>query len=192
VKTSGPCIIVLTAPSGSGKTTVARELLAAFPTMRFSVSATTRPRRSNEVHSVHYHFLTQSQFDQELLDGNLLESEEVYPGCWYGTLRSEVENSSATAPVLLDIDVQGALNVKSQYGEKAFILFVRPPSLVELEKRLRARGTETDVSLAERLARAAEELGYTDRFDTVIVNDILETAVSDAVLKVRSFLESRV
>jgi guanylate kinase len=191
VKTSGPCIIVLTAPSGSGKTTVARELLAAFPTMRFSVSATTRPRRYNEVHSVHYHFLTQSQFDQELLDGNLLESEEVYPGCWYGTLRSEVENSSATAPVLLDIDVQGALNVKSQYGEKAFILFVRPPSLEVLEERLRTRGTETVDSLKKRLGRAAEELSYTDRFDTVIVNDILESAVSDAIDKVGSFLESR-
>jgi len=185
-----PCIIVLTAPSGSGKSSVAKELLDAFPGMHFSVSATTRARRNHEVHGVHYHFLTQEQFDQELLDGLLLESEEVYPGCWYGTLLSEIDNSSAAAPVLLDIDVKGALNVKSQYGRDAFIVFIKPPPLAELERRLRSRGTETESSLATRLDRATEEMGYAHRFDTVIVNDILETAVTDATASIGAFLES--
>ena len=190
MRTPGPCILVLTAPSGSGKTTVAKRLLEAIPEIRFSVSATTRPRRDHEIHGVHYHFLTQDQFDQALLDGQLLEHEEVYPGCWYGTLQSEVENSSVTAPILLDIDVKGALNVKSRYGSRAFIVFVQPPSLEILEQRLRSRGTETEESLSQRLGRASEELEYADRFDTVIVNDILEAAVEETISGVRSFLNS--
>ena len=184
-----PRIIVLTAPSGSGKTSVARGLLEAFPAMRFSVSATTRPRRAHEEHGVHYHFLSNTQFEQALLDGDLLEYEEVYEGCWYGTLRSEVERSSAEAPVLLDIDVKGALNVKKQFGDRAFIVFVKPPSIDELEVRLRARGTETDATLAARLARASEEMTYADRFDAVVVNDVLDDAIETATREVRWFLE---
>lgn len=187
-----PRIIVLTAPSGAGKTTVAHRLLEVFPEMRFSVSATTRPRREAEIHGVHYHFLTQAQFEQALLDGELLEYEEVYADCWYATLRSEVARSSAERPVLLDIDVKGALNIKDTYGDHAFVLFIRPPSLDVLESRLRARNSESDDSLGKRLAKARDELAYADRFDAVVVNDHLESAVEEACSLISDYLlESR-
>lgn len=183
-----PRIIVLTAPSGAGKTTIANRLLDAFPAMRFSVSATTRPKRDNEIHGVHYHFLTQSQFDQAMLDSELLEYEEVYIGSWYGTLRREVEQSSREKPVLLDIDVEGALTVKNTYGDRALVIFVKPPSLEELERRLRKRQSENIDTLKQRLARAGKELGYSDRFDAIVVNDILEIAVEEARRLITDFL----
>ena len=183
-----PRIIVLTAPSGAGKTTIANRLLDAFPAMRFSVSATTRPKRDNEIHGVHYHFLTKSQFDQAMLDSELLEYEEVYIGSWYGTLRREVEQSSREKPVLLDIDVEGALTVKNTYGDRALVIFVKPPSLEELERRLRKRQSENIDTLKQRLARAGKELGYSDRFDAIVVNDILEIAVEEARRLITDFL----
>lgn len=183
-----PRIIVLTAPSGAGKTTIANRLLDAFPAMRFSVSATTRPKRDNEIHGVHYHFLTQSQFDQAMLDSELLEYEEVYIGSWYGTFRREVEQSSREKPVLLDIDVEGALTVKNTYGDRALVIFVKPPSLEELEHRLRKRQSENIDTLKQRLARAGKELGYSDRFDAIVVNDILEIAVEEARRLITDFL----
>ena len=183
-----PRIIVLTAPSGAGKTTIANRLLDAFPAMRFSVSATTRPKRDNEIHGVHYHFLTQSQFDQAMLDSELLEYEEVYIGSWYGTLRREVEQSSREKPVLLDIDVEGALTVKNTYGDRALVIFVKPPSLEELERRLRKRQSENIDTLKQRLARAGKELGYSDRFDAIVVNDILEIAVEEARRLITDFI----
>ena len=183
-----PRIIVLTATSGAGKTTIANRLLDAFPAMRFSVSATTRPKRDNEIHGVHYHFLTQSQFDQAMLDSELLEYEEVYIGSWYGTLRREVEQSSREKPVLLDIDVEGALTVKNTYGDRALVIFVKPPSLEELERRLRKRQSENIDTLKQRLARAGKELGYSDRFDAIVVNDILEIAVEEARRLITDFL----
>ena len=189
-KEQDPRIVVLTAPSGAGKTTVANRLLEAFPTMRFSVSATTRPQRENELQGVHYYFLTQAQFDQALLDGELLEYEEVYRGCWYGTLRQEVEKSSREKPTLLDIDVKGALTVKKTYGDQALVLFLEPPSLEELERRLRNRQSESEESIRERVARAREELRYSDRFEAIVVNDTLENAVEEARGLVSDFLSS--
>lgn len=183
-----PRIIVLTAPSGAGKTTIANRLLDAFPAMRFSVSATTRPKRDNEIHGVHYHFLTQSQFDQAMLDSELLEYEEVYIGSWYGTLRREVEQSSRENPVLLDIDVEGALTVKNTYGDRALVIFVKPPSLEELERRLRKRKSENNDTLKQRVARAGKEIGYSNRFDAIVVNDILEIAVEEARRLITDFL----
>jgi len=189
-KEPDPRIVVLTAPSGAGKTTIASRILDFFPQMRFSISATTRQRRENEVQGVHYHFLTQSQFDQALLDGELLEYEEVYDGCWYGTLRREVERSTGEKPILLDIDVKGALNVKEAYGNRALIVFIKPPSIEELERRLRDRKSESEESLKQRLGRAKEELRYSDRFDAVVVNDTLENAIEDARRVVSDFLGS--
>lgn len=183
-----PCIIVLTAASGSGKTTLARRLMERFPSMRFSVSATTRPPRSHETDGVHYHFLTASEFEEARAAGRLLESEEVYPGRWYGTLKSEVEKSSENAPVLLDIDVVGAEHVKKLYGEKVLSIFIRPPSLDVLRGRLAGRQTETEESLTERIERARMEIERADRFDADVLNDDLDEATDRIERLVRDFL----
>jgi len=185
---SDPCIIILAAPSGSGKTTIASRLLHAIPTISFSVSATTRPARSHEIDGVHYHFMSLEEFEVHRGIGDLLESEEVYPGCWYGTLNSEVEKSSVLAPVLLDIDVVGALTVKEKYGPCCLAIFVSPPSLETLRIRLEARGTESNASLLERMAKAKHELSYSGAFDRVIVNDDLEAAVESAKQIVLEFM----
>ena len=176
-----PCIIILAAPSGSGKTTIAARLLEERPSISFSVSATTRAPRAHEKYGVHYHFLDLLEFEKRRQRGELLESEEVYPGCWYGTLKSEVDKSSRHAPVLLDIDVMGAIRVKELYQDQCLAIFIRPPSLYELKNRLLARGTETDESLTERLGKASQELSFADSFDFVVVNDTLEKAVADVV-----------
>jgi len=185
-----PCIIILAAPSGSGKTTIAARLLEERPSISFSVSATTRAPRAHEKSGVHYHFLDGDEFEKRRQRGELLESEEVYPGCWYGTLKSEVDKSSRHAPVLLDIDVMGAIRVKELYKDQCLALFIRPPSLDELKNRLSSRGTETDESLAERLGKASQELSVSDSFDFVVVNDKLEKAVDDVVGLVDRFTEA--
>lgn len=181
-------IIVFTAPSGSGKTTIARRVMEARPDLSFSVSATTRPPREHEREGVDYHFVSADRFRKLIDEGAFLEYEEVYPGRFYGTLIDEVNRRSETGPVLLDVDVKGAVNVKERYGDDALILFVRPPSMAVLEKRLRDRGTETESSLATRLNRAESELEYEPRFDTVIVNDDLETAIRETLTAIEVFL----
>ncbi len=181
-------IIALTAPSGSGKTTIARRVLAVLPEMAFSVSATTRERRPHEKHGVHYYFVSEDEFRELIAAGELIEHEEVYPGRFYGTLRSEVEQKAETTPLLLDIDVEGTLNVKRLYGDDALTIFIEPPSLEVLAERLRRRNTETETSLRHRLDRARRELTYADRFDAVVVNDDLTQAVDETIRLVRQFL----
>lgn len=181
-------IVVLTAPSGAGKTTIARRLLEAVPAVRFSVSATTRAPRDGEQDGVDYFFLSTDAFRRRLRDGHFIEYQEVYPGLLYGTLRAEIERVAADGAALLDIDVKGALNVKRLYGDRCLTIFVQPPSLTVLADRLRGRETETDASLAERLERAKLELAYAPEFDAVVVNDDLETAVEETVSLVRTFL----
>lgn len=183
-----PCIIVLTAASGSGKTTLARRLMERIPSIRFSVSATTRPPRNGETNGVHYHFMTPDEFDEARRSGLLLESEEVYPGRWYGTLKSEVESSSEQAPVLLDIDVVGAEHVKEVYGDRVLSIFIRPPSLKVLAERLERRETESDATLAARVERARMEIERADRFDADVLNDDLDEATEEVVELVRDFL----
>lgn len=180
---------MLTAPSGAGKTTIARRVLQEVPELRFSTSATTRPPRAHERDGVDYYFMPEERFRALIREGAFLEYEEVYPGRLYGTLRSEVDRTSGTRPILLDIDVKGALNVKRIYGEEALALFVRPPSLQVLRERLRRRATETEATLRERLGRAAMELDQADRFDAVVVNDNLDEAVAETLRHVRSFLD---
>ncbi len=182
-------VVVLTAPSGAGKTTIAHRLLEAMPEMQFSVSATTRPARPDETDGVDYHFLSSEEFQRRIDTGDLLEHEEVYPGCYYGTLRSEVEAKTENGPVLLDIDVNGALNVKRIFGDDALVLFIAPPSIEELRRRLVERGTENDESLQTRLDRVEREMSQADAFDGVIVNDDLEQAVQETLDRVRQFLE---
>lgn len=184
----GPRIVVVTAPSGSGKTSIARRVLAAFPNMRFSVSATTRPPRPGERDGVEYWFKDAAGFERLVAEDAFIEHEQVYPGRWYGTLHSEVDRSSTAAPVLLDVDVKGAENVKRAFGADAFAVFVRPPSYEILEARLRARGTESAADLETRLERVRLELTYENRFDAVVVNDDLDRAADETIGLVRSFL----
>lgn len=181
-------LVVLTAPSGGGKTTVARSVMDAVPELQFSVSATTRAPRPQERDGVDYHFVSPERFQKLVESGQLLEYEEVYPGVLYGTLRQEVERRSADAPVLLDIDVRGALNVKRLYGDDALVIFIRPPSFDALKARLERRGTEDPATLGTRLERARQELTFSDRFDAVVVNDTVDDAVAETLAHVRRFL----
>lgn len=183
-----PRIIVLTAPSGSGKTTIARRLMDAQPSLRFSISATTRPARPNERHGIDYYFMTTDQFEAEIENDAFVEYEEVYPGCLYGTLRSEIDSATSDSPMLLDIDVNGARRVKELVGDDALAIFIRPPSVDALRKRLLRRATESDASLKQRLERAEMEMSFADEFDTVVINDDLETATTETLDLVHRFL----
>jgi len=185
-----PCIIILAAPSGSGKTSMAKRLLEYFPGAFFSVSASTRPPRDHEKDGVHYHFISAEAFRDAISADELLEYEEVYPDCYYGTLRSEVARSSPETPILLDIDVVGATKVKEEFGDRCLALFVQTPSLAELEKRLIERGTETDQSLQTRIEKASLELTFADEFDYVIVNDRLNRAAEEMIQIVTAYLDS--
>lgn len=182
-------LIVLTAPSGAGKTTIARRLMAEVPGLRFSTSATTRPRREGEADGEDYVFLNEDAFRERVANGDFVEYEEVYPGRFYGTLRSEVERAARAArAVLLDIDVKGAQSVKKLYGERALTIFIRPPNLAVLRKRLAARGTESEEAVRVRLSRARMEMARAESFDALILNDDLDEAVAETVAHVRSFL----
>ena len=181
-------LIVLTAPSGAGKTTIARRVMDQVPGLRFSISATTRAPREGEQHGVDYFFLTEEEFEAQIAADAFIEYEEVYPGRYYGTLRHELERLAESTAVVLDVDVKGAINVKRLYGEQALTLFIAPPSLDALAERLHTRGTETEQRIAVRLSRATLELDYAHEFDAVIVNDDLETAVSETIARVQAFL----
>lgn len=169
--------MVLVAPSGAGKSTMARRLLDDFDRLRFSISATTRQPREYETDGKEYHFLSQEEFQQKIDNGEFLEWEEVFNGNRYGTLRSAIDSLMEKEYfVLLDIEVLGALNVKEMYGDQAFCIYIMPPDLEELKRRLKRRGTESEEMLHSRLERARKELDYADRFDKVVINDDLETA----------------
>lgn len=181
-------LVALTAPSGSGKTTIAHRVRTALPELQFSVSATTRMPRVHEVHGEDYYFLNQEHFMKEVRAGGFVEYEEVYPGLFYGTLISEIERLGQRGPVLLDIDVQGAANVKKLYEQNAFVVFIQPPSLEVLHERLSKRGTESASSLATRLDKAEHELSFAPQFDAVVVNDDLDRATEETLRLIRSFV----
>jgi guanylate kinase len=181
-------VVVLTAPSGSGKTTIATRLMEALPELRFSISATTRAPRAGERDGEDYFFMSPREFRELVAEDAFVEWEEVYPDTFYGTLRSEIERIGREGAALLDIDVKGALNVNERYGEHALTLFVRPPSLGVLAERLERRRTETPESLAARLERARLEMSYAAEFDAVVVNDDLEAAIAETVALVTPFL----
>ena len=184
-------LIIFSAPSGSGKTTLVRHLLAQDIPFGFSVSATSRLPRGAEQDGVDYYFLSEVEFREKIAQNAFLEYEEVYSGTFYGTLRSEVERLWAAGKhVLFDIDVVGGLNIKKQFPKECLALFVQPPSIEELEKRLRGRETDSEETIQQRLAKATEELAYAPQFDRVIVNDDLETAQQEVRKAIEQFLES--
>lgn len=182
-------ILIFTAPSGAGKTTLVRHLLRYFPDLAFSVSATTRPARPGEVDGKDYYFLEPQTFREKIAAGDFVEYEEVYPGRFYGTLHSELDRLwSAGKSIIFDIEVKGATNLKKFYPNQSLAVFVQPPSEEVLFQRLRDRSTEDDKSLAARIARAAEELTYVNNFDRVLLNDELEKALADAEILCANFL----
>ncbi len=182
-------VIIFSAPSGSGKTTLVKHLLSLDLGIEFSISATSRPPRGQEVDGKDYYFLGEEDFKKRVLSGDFIEWEEVYAGSMYGTLRSEVERIWAKGKaVIFDMDVVGGLNLKSLYGDKALAIFVKPPSIEILEKRLRGRQTDSEDKIRQRLAKARKELGRADRFDHVLLNNDLETAKKEAESLLRLFL----
>jgi guanylate kinase len=181
--------VIVSAPSGAGKTTIVRRLMQAGLNLEFSVSAASREPRANEVDGKDYHFMTIDQFREKIRNGELLEWQEVYKDNYYGTLKREVERIwNRGHHVLFDVDVQGGLNLKKLFPHISFAIFIMPPSLEELGKRLRMRSTETEENIARRLEKAGTEITYSDKFDRIIINDDLEKAVSEAIQAVSKFL----
>lgn len=183
-------LIIFSAPSGSGKSTIIRKLMSEYGLEgRFSISATSRAPRGTEQDGVEYYFLTTEDFKERVSRGDFLEYEEVYPGCFYGTLKSEVDRTlDEGSNVILDIDVLGGLNVRRIYGERALTLFIQPPSLSELRERLESRGTDAQEVIERRLSKAEKELSYAPEYDVTVVNDDLEEACREADRVIRDFL----
>ena len=183
-------LIIFSAPSGAGKTTIVHSLLKSIPSLEFSVSATCRSPRGDEHHGVDYYFLSPDEFRARVNRDEFVEWEEVYPGQLYGTLLSEVERIWRKGhTVIFDVDVKGGLNLKKKFGDLALAIFVRPPSMDALEQRLRHRATEPEEKIKMRIAKAASELSFEPRFDITVVNDNLERAVNDAETQVKKFLQ---
>ncbi len=183
-------IIVLSAPSGTGKSTIINKILDSGEfDLHFSVSATNRQPRPGEVPGVSYHFMTTDDFRQAIADNEFVEWEQVYPGRFYGTLKSEISKKCAEGHnLVLDIDVKGALNVKKIYGGDARTIFIKPPSIEALQRRLEHRGTEAPEIIAERIDRAEYELSLAPQFDAVVVNDDLDTAIEHTRREIGKFL----
>lgn len=182
-------LIIFSAPSGSGKTTLVHHLLSK-PELKlsFSVSATSRAKRPNETHGKDYYFLSADEFRKRIDADDFLEWEEVYTDQFYGTLRSEIDRIHAEGKtVMFDVDVVGGLNIKKQFGDDALAVFVKPPSIEELENRLRNRSTESEESLQKRVGKAAKEMEFANQFDVILVNDDLETAKAEAEKLVSDF-----
>lgn len=176
-------------PSGSGKTTIVHFLLKEFSQLKFSVSATTRAKRASEIDGVDYYFLSVDDFKKKISEGAFIEWEEVYHNGFYGTLKSEVQRiEKENCSVIFDVDVEGGLNIKKHFGNNLLAVFVRPPSVADLKKRLVARNTETAESLQKRLDKAIHELTYENLFDHIIINQKLDNACAEAKRMVEKFL----
>lgn len=183
-------LVVITAPSGAGKSSIVKKLLQHNPNLSFSVSCTTREKRSGETDGDHYHFISNEEFKQRISNNEFVEYEEVYAGKFYGTLKTEVERVwNHRKVVLFDIDVKGALNIKKQYGSDCLTIFIAPPSKESLINRLKNRGTEDAKSLKARIKRSEEELSYADKFDKVVTNHDFDTAYMRVKNHVLSFLK---
>lgn len=182
-------ILIITAPSGAGKTSITKHLMHKFDVLTFSISAATRQPRDNEKNGLDYHFITDAAFKEKIQQGEFLEWEMVYEGKYYGTLKSELNKIWGQHKVpVLDIDVKGAIHVQQQFNEGALSIFIEPPSVSELKNRLQGRGTETSETLSARLNKAAYELSFKEYFNEVIINANLDEACNKAELLVSQFL----
>lgn len=182
-------LIIFSAPSGSGKSTIINYLLTQDLNLAFSISATSRPPRGTEQNGVEYFFLTPEEFKQRIANDEFLEYEEVYENRFYGTLKAQVEKQlEAGQNVVFDVDVVGGCNIKKYYGNRALSVFIQPPSVEELRKRLEGRGTDAPEVIESRIAKAEFELGFADKFDTLIVNDDLEKAKAETEKVIRNFI----
>ncbi len=183
-------LVIVSAPSGSGKSTIISHLLAQGLNLQFSISATSRPPRGSEVHGKEYYFLSPDEFRKKIAAGDFLEYEEVYTGRFYGTLKSEVERIIDNGGnVIFDVDVVGGLNIKKYYGDRALSVFIQPPSIEELERRLVNRNTDTPETIAERIRKAEFELSFAPRFDIIIYNDNLEETKKKTLEIVSGFID---
>lgn len=183
-------LLIFSAPSGSGKSTIINWLMQEHPelNMHFSISCTSRQPRGQEQNGVEYFFLTPEEFREKIQRDEFVEYEEVYQDRYYGTLKSQVEKQLAAGEnVVFDVDVHGAMNIKKAYGDRALSLFIQPPSVEELRRRLNGRGTDAPEVIEQRIARAEYELGFADKFDTVVINDDLETAKAEAYKAISDF-----
>ena len=182
-------LIIFSAPSGSGKSTIINYLLQMELHLRFSISATSRAPRGEEKDGVEYYFLSPHEFRERIAAGDFLEYEEVYTDKFYGTLKSEVERILKTGEhVVFDVDVVGGCNIKEYYGDRALSVFIRPPSMEELRKRLESRNTDHPEMIEHRIAKAEYELSFAEQFDVVVINEVLEKAQEEVLNLVHSFL----
>ena len=184
-------MLIVSAPSGSGKSTIVQWLMKEHPELKlyFSISCTSRAPRGTEQNGVEYFFLTPDEFRQRIENNEFLEYEEVYQDRFYGTLKQQVENQREQGQnVVFDVDVKGGVNIKKYYGDEALSLFIQPPSVEELRRRLEGRGTDTAEAIAERLAKAEYEMTFAPQFDHIVVNDDLETAKQETLQLVKDFL----
>jgi guanylate kinase len=182
-------LIIFSAPSGSGKTTIVRRIMQTIPGLEFSISATSRAPRGTEQHGHDYYFLSAEEFDKAISEEQFVEWEEVYAGTKYGTLKSEMERIWADGhTILFDVDVKGGVRLKHIFGEQALSVFVMPPSIEELRNRLVGRATDSPEKIEQRVGKAAEEIGYAPQFDKTVVNDDLEKAVAEVEQIVKEFI----
>ena len=181
--------IIVSAPSGAGKTTLVKNLTTALPQLEFSVSACSRQKRISETDGKDYYFITPEVFRQKIEKDEFVEWQEVYPGFYYGTLKSELDRIWKLGRIpIFDVDVIGGLNLKKYFGEKALAVFIMPPSIEVLESRLRNRGSESEESLQKRVGKAVLELKYSDEFDCIVVNDLLDKSSRDTITLVMNFI----
>lgn len=182
-------VLIVCAPSGSGKSTIVNYLLEKYPELEFSVSATSRAPRGTEKHGEAYYFLSSEDFQRKIQEGAFVEYEEVYAGCYYGTLKSEIERIEKKGHhVVFDVDVVGGCNLKQIFGEDALAVFIAPPDVPTLKKRLEGRGTDTPEMIAQRVGKAEYELSFAPKFDKILVNDDLDTALQEADNIIKKFL----
>lgn len=184
-------VIIFSAPSGSGKTTLVKHCLEAFPELEFSVSCTTRSPRGTEQSGIDYHFISPDEFREKIAENAFVEYEEVYHDKFYGTLKSEVERIwQSGKTVIFDVDVKGGIALKKYFGDKALSVFIMPPSIEELERRLVSRATDDPETIKTRVAKASEEMTYKDQFDAIIVNNDLDEAKNTTENILKNFLHS--
>jgi len=185
-------LIIFSAPSGAGKTTIVHHLLSKMPELEFSISATTRKPRGQEKHGEDYYFLSKAEFKNKIEEGKFVEYEEVYDGLFYGTLKDEIERIwDKGQTVLFDVDVVGGLNLKKHFGDQALAIFVKPPSIDILKERLANRMTDSKEDIDVRIKKAEEEISYQKEFDIILVNDILDHTFVDSIQIVKNFLEKK-